>query len=85
MRLPLKDLSDPNIRADWAYYTDRVRPLLSGSGVELVGEVSDGEKASFLGGALALLFPINWPEPFGQVMAEALACGTPVVAGRRDR
>jgi hypothetical protein len=58
-RLPLKDLSDPNIRADWAYFTDRVRPLLSGSGVELVGAVSDGRKAAFLGGALALLFPID--------------------------
>ena len=71
------------IRADWAYYTDSVRPLHSGLGVELVGEVSDGEKAAFLGGALALLFPIDWPEPFGLVRAEALACGTPVVAGRR--
>ena len=82
-RLPLKDLSNPNIRADWAYYTDSVRPLHFGLGVELVGEVSDGEKAAFLGGALALLFPIDWPEPFGLVRAEALACGTPVVAGRR--
>jgi glycosyltransferase involved in cell wall biosynthesis len=82
-RLPLRDTNDPNVRADWDYYLDRVKPLLDSPGVEFVGEVSEGEKSAFLGGALALLNPIDWPEPFGLVMAEALACGTPVVARRR--
>jgi glycosyltransferase involved in cell wall biosynthesis len=82
-RLPLKDLNDPNVRADWEHYERDVKPLLGGGGVEFVGEVGDEEKSAFLGGALALLNPIDWPEPFGLVMAEALACGTPVVARRR--
>ena len=81
-RLPLKDQSDPNVRADWEHYERDVKPLL-GSGVEFVGEVGEDDKSDFLGGALALLNPIDWPEPFGLVMAEALACGTPVVARRR--
>jgi glycosyltransferase involved in cell wall biosynthesis len=82
-RLPLKDMNDPNVRADWEHYERDVKPLLGGGGVEFVGEVGDGDKAAFLGGAVALLNPIDWPEPFGLVMAEALACGTPVVARRR--
>jgi glycosyltransferase involved in cell wall biosynthesis len=82
-RLPLNDLSDANVRADWEHYERDVKPLLGGGGVELVGEVGDAEKSEFLGNALALLNPIDWPEPFGLVMAEALACGTPVVARRR--
>jgi glycosyltransferase involved in cell wall biosynthesis len=82
-RMPLRDLSDPNTRADWEYYTDRVKPMLAQAGVEHVGEVGDEDKSEFLGNALALLNPIDWPEPFGLVMAEALACGTPVVARRR--
>jgi glycosyltransferase involved in cell wall biosynthesis len=81
-RLPLKDQRDPNVRADWEHYERDVKPLLGGD-VEFVGEVGDEDKADFLGGALALLFPIDWPEPFGLVMAEALACGTPVVARKR--
>jgi len=70
-------------QADRAYFETVVRPLLDGPGVEFVGEVNETEKAEFLGGALALLFPIQWPEPFGLVMIEAMACGTPVVAFNR--
>jgi glycosyltransferase involved in cell wall biosynthesis len=82
-RLPLKDVNDPNVRADREYYEGVVKPLLRSGHVEMVGEVGDDEKSDFLGNALALLNPIDWPEPFGLVMAEALACGTPVVARRR--
>jgi glycosyltransferase involved in cell wall biosynthesis len=82
-RLPLKDVSDPNVRADWEYYEGVVKPMLDRGHVELVGEIDADGKAEFLGHALALLNPIDWPEPFGLVMAEALACGTPVVARRR--
>jgi glycosyltransferase involved in cell wall biosynthesis len=67
---------------DEAYYREVVRPLFAKAGVEYLGEITEREKDSFLGQALALLFPIRWPEPFGMVMAEALATGTPVVAGR---
>src|SRR4051812_29610060 len=82
-RMPLKDTSNPVIRADWEYYEGVIRPLLRSGHVELIGEIGDAEKPELLGKALALLFPIDWPEPFGLVMAEALACGTPVVARRR--
>jgi glycosyltransferase involved in cell wall biosynthesis len=71
------------VRADWEYYDGVIRPLLGSGHVELIGEIGDAEKPELLGNALALLFPIDWPEPFGLVMAEALACGTPVVARRR--
>jgi glycosyltransferase involved in cell wall biosynthesis len=68
-------------RADRDYYEDHIRPLLARSPhAEFVGEISDTEKASFLAGAHALLFPIDWPEPFGLVMIEAMACGVPVIA-----
>jgi glycosyltransferase involved in cell wall biosynthesis len=59
-----------------------IAPLLDNSLVEFVGEIGDGEKDEFLGNAYALLFPIDWPEPFGLVMIESMACGTPVVAYR---
>jgi glycosyltransferase involved in cell wall biosynthesis len=65
---------------DKEYFEQSIRPLLSGSDVEFVGEIGESEKNAFLGNACALLFPIDWPEPFGLVMIEALACGTPVVA-----
>ncbi len=65
---------------DQDYFDTRVRPLLDQPGVEFVGEISDAEKSEFLGNARALLFPIAWPEPFGLVMIEAMACGTPVIA-----
>jgi glycosyltransferase involved in cell wall biosynthesis len=82
-RLPLKDTSNPVIRADWEYFDTAIRPLIRDGQVELIGEIGDAEKPELLGNALALLFPIDWPEPFGLVMAEAFACGTPVVARRR--
>jgi glycosyltransferase involved in cell wall biosynthesis len=69
-------------KVDVDYFEERIRPLLAGPGVEFIGEISDGEKGAFLGGALGVLFPIDWPEPFGLVMIEALACGTPVIAYR---
>jgi glycosyltransferase involved in cell wall biosynthesis len=67
--------------ADREYY-ESVRPLLEQPGIELVGELGDEDKDEFLGSAAALLFPIDWPEPFGLIMVEALACGTPVIAWR---
>jgi glycosyltransferase involved in cell wall biosynthesis len=65
---------------DVAYFDQEIRPLLRHPLVEFVGEVGEADKAAFLGGAAALLFPIDWPEPFGLVMIEAMACGTPVIA-----
>jgi glycosyltransferase involved in cell wall biosynthesis len=66
-------------RADESYFNDVIAPML-GHGAELVGEINDAAKSSFLSGAKALLMPIDWPEPFGLVMIEAMACGTPVIA-----
>jgi glycosyltransferase involved in cell wall biosynthesis len=68
---------------DREYFRTTIAPLLEGSTAEYVGEIGDGNKDEFLGNAIALLFPIDWPEPFGLVMIEALACGTPVIAYRR--
>ena len=70
-------------RVDRDYYHDRIEPLMKLPHVEFLGEIDDSEKQAFLGGALALLMPIDWPEPFGLVMIEAMACGTPVIAFRR--
>jgi Glycosyltransferase len=66
--------------ADRAYFHDQIEPLLDDPLVEFIGEIGDADKPRFLGDAVALLFPIDWPEPFGLVMIEAMACGTPVVA-----
>ena len=68
--------------ADKAYFHAEIEPLLDHPLIEFVGEISDQQKSEFLGGAEALLFPIEWPEPFGLVSIEAMACGTPVVAYR---
>ena len=65
---------------DRDYFDAVVKPLLSTPGVEFLGEINDSEKEDFLGGALALLFTVDWPEPFGLAMIEAMACGTPVIA-----
>jgi glycosyltransferase involved in cell wall biosynthesis len=70
-------------REDREYFDEAIRPLLDGPGTEYVGEITDAEKSEFLSGAIALLAPIDWPEPFGLVMIEAMACGTPVIAFNR--
>lgn len=70
-------------KVDQAYFESVVEPLLRDPRVEYMGEIGEGEKDEFLGNAYALLFPIDWPEPFGLVMVEAMACGTPVIAYRR--
>ena len=67
--------------ADKEYYDSEIKPLIHGNpDVEFIGEINDAQKPEFLSGAHALLFPIDWPEPFGLVMIEAMACGTPVIA-----
>jgi glycosyltransferase involved in cell wall biosynthesis len=66
--------------ADRDYFRREIEPLFRDPLVEYVGEIGERDKAEFLGNARALLFPIDWPEPFGLVMIEAMACGTPVVA-----
>ena len=67
-------------RADEDYFAERIAPLLKSPGIEFVGEVNEAQKPAFLGNAIALLFPIDWPEPFGLAMIEAMSCGTPVLA-----
>jgi glycosyltransferase involved in cell wall biosynthesis len=70
-------------RVDEEYFQQTIRPLLDHPLIQFVGEINDAEKDAFLGNALALLLPINWEEPFGLVMIEAMACGTPTIAYRR--
>ena len=81
--MPLKIAAKVD-RVDQAYWEEKIRPMVEAhSNVEFVGEINEHEKAAFLGDAVALLFPIDWPEPFGLVMIEAMACGTPVIAFKR--
>lgn len=77
--IPLKIAAKVD-RADREYFAEKIRPLLTSPFVDFVGEIGNSEKDKFLGNAKALLFPIQWPEPFGLVMIEAMACGTPVIA-----
>ncbi len=79
--LPLK-IAAKISKADQAYFDEQIKPLLAHPLVEFVGEISEPQKGEFVGRARALLFPIDWPEPFGLVMIEAMACGTPVIAFR---
>src|SRR5690349_17363962 len=70
-------------KVDKDYFDAKIRHLMDHPLIEYVGEIGEAEKNEFLGGARALLFPIDWPEPFGLVMIEAMACGTPVIAFNR--
>jgi glycosyltransferase involved in cell wall biosynthesis len=72
-------------RSERSYFKEQLEPQIDGEQIKLIGEVNDATKQQFLAGAAALLFPIDWPEPFGLVMIEAMACGTPVVAFRAGR
>jgi glycosyltransferase involved in cell wall biosynthesis len=69
-------------RGETAYFNKHLQPEIDNGQIQLVGKVDDRNKQPFLSGAAALLFPIKWPEPFGLVMIEAMACGTPVIAYR---
>ena len=80
--IPLKMAAKVD-RTDRPYFDSVIRPMLCDGGVEMVGEITDAEKPTFLSGAIALLMPIVWPEPFGLVMIEAMACGTPVIVFNR--
>jgi glycosyltransferase involved in cell wall biosynthesis len=80
--MPLKIAAKVD-RVDQAYFEEVIRPLLDDPRIEFIGEIAEHEKSAFLGGALGLLFPIDWPEPSGLVLIEAMACGTPVIAWNR--
>ncbi|HTI03217.1 MAG TPA: glycosyltransferase family 4 protein [Acidisoma sp.] len=77
--IPLKIAAKVD-KVDLEYFETVIEPMLAEGGVELVGEINEAQKPAFLGNAQALLMPIDWPEPFGLVMIEAMACGTPVIA-----
>jgi glycosyltransferase involved in cell wall biosynthesis len=68
---------------DRAYYESTIKPLMGDPNIEFIGEIGENEKSEFLGNAYAYLFPIDWPEPFGLTMIEAMACGTPTIAFNR--
>jgi glycosyltransferase involved in cell wall biosynthesis len=81
LNVPLKIAAKVD-RADEVYFREQIEPLLAEPGVEFIGEINERQKVDFLGNARALLFPIDWPEPFGLIMIESMACGTPVLAFR---
>jgi glycosyltransferase involved in cell wall biosynthesis len=82
-RMPLKIAAKVD-RVDQAYWDEIIRPMVEAhSNVEFIGEIGERDKAAFLVEAAALLFPIDWPEPFGLAVIEAMACGTPIIAFRR--
>jgi glycosyltransferase involved in cell wall biosynthesis len=81
VHMPLKIAAKVDM-VDEAYFRDQIRPLLGRPGISYLGEVGERDKAELLGNAEALLFPVDWPEPFGLTMIEAMACGTPVIAWR---
>ena len=70
-------------KVDQDYFVEQIEPMLKLGNVEFIGEINDKDKPEFLSGAIALLVPIDWPEPFGLVMIEAMACGTPIIAFNR--
>jgi glycosyltransferase involved in cell wall biosynthesis len=80
--IPLKIAAKVD-RADQDYYDELIKPLMEHPLIEYIGEIGDHEKSEFLSGAIGLLLPIDWPEPFGLVMIESMACGTPVIAYNR--
>jgi glycosyltransferase involved in cell wall biosynthesis len=67
-------------RAEHSYFNEKLKPMIDNDRIQFIGEVNGQAKEDFLAGAAAMLFPIDWPEPFGLVMIEAMACGTPVIA-----
>ena len=80
--LPIKIAAKVD-KVDQDYFDEQIKPLMSLPFVDYIGEIADGQKSEFLSGAIGLLAPIDWPEPFGLVMIEAMACGTPVIAFNR--
>ena len=80
-QVPLKMAAKVD-KVDQEYFEEAIRPLLDHPLIEFIGEIDEQQKGDFLGNALALLFPIDWPEPFGLVMIEAMSTGTPVIAWR---
>ena len=80
--IPLKIAAKVD-KVDEEYFREKIEPLLDQPGIEFIGEIDERAKTEFLGDASALLFPIDWPEPFGLSMIEAMACATPVLAFRR--
>lgn len=80
--IPLKIAAKVD-KVDETYFKEKIRPLLNNSLVEFIGEIDDKNKNELIGSALAFLHPVDWPEPFGLAMIEAMACGTPVIARKR--
>jgi glycosyltransferase involved in cell wall biosynthesis len=80
--MPLKVAAKVD-KADREYFDEQIQPMMKSENVEFIGEINDRDKSEFLSGAVVLLVPIDWPEPFGLVMIEAMACGTPVIAFNR--